>query len=170
MNKKIETSFLILFVIICGIIGAVLGVKRGMPTEKVITINARQYAFEPNVIRINRGDKITLKLLSEDVTHGFYLEGYDFDAKLRFQTPGFWMRHPSKSKEFSEEAVGGYTFTADRVGKFRYRCSIICGPMHPFMQGEMIVEPNYLFPASIGIAIGMALSCIIYFRRNRQEE
>src|SRR3989338_4227978 len=98
MNKKIEILFLISFAIICGIIGAVLGVKRGIPAKRVITIDSRQYAFEPNVIRVNQGDKITLKLLSEDVTHGLYLEGYDFDAKIRPQTPYFWMRHPSKNK------------------------------------------------------------------------
>lgn len=169
MNKKIKILFFIGFVVICGIIGAVFGTVRNAPAERVITIKARQYAFEPNVIHVDRGDRITLKLASEDVTHGFYLEGYDFDAKLRAQTPGFWMRRPSKSKEFNKEKVNSYTFTADRVGKFRYRCSIKCGAMHPFMQGEMIVEPNYLFPASVGLAIGMVLACLAYFRRKEEE-
>mgnify|MGYP001559745331 FL=1 len=160
---------LIFLVLICGLLGGLLGIKSGRPQERVFEIKARKYAFEPNVIRINRGDRITLKLSSLDVTHGLYLEAYDFDAKIRPQTPYFWIRHPSKSKTYNREPQESYTFTADRVGKFRYRCSIGCGPMHPFMQGEMIVEPNYLFPASIGLAIGMVFSSIIYFWRRKEE-
>lgn len=167
--RKIHILLLIILVIACGVIAGLLGVGRGEPQERDITIKARKYAFEPGVIRINRGDKVTLKLFSVDVTHGFYLEGYDFDAKLRPETPSFWIRRPSKSRKYDEETVESYTFVANKAGKFRYRCSIACGGMHPFMQGELIVSPNYLFPASIGLVLGMALAFIIYFWAKKGE-
>lgn len=158
----------IFLVLICGFLGGLLGARGGSPQERTFEIKARKFAFEPNVIRVNKGDKITFKLISEDVTHGFYLEGYDFDAKVRAETPGFWIRHPSKSKKYDKDRVDSYTFVANRIGKFRYRCSINCGSMHPFMQGEMIVEPNYLFPGAIGLAIGIGFACIVYFQRERE--
>lgn len=169
MNKKLQITALIIFVLICGIAGGLLGATKGTPQKRTFEIKARKYAFKPNVIRVNKGDEITLKLTSTDVTHGIYFEAYDFDAKIRPETPYFWVRHPSKDKRYGTEPVETYTFIADKVGKFRYRCSIGCGPMHPFMLGEMIVGPNYLFPASIGLAVGIALACITYFFRKKEE-
>ena len=168
MNNKFRVFLLVIVVMIFGLIGGLTVLKKGSEEDRTITVHARKYAFDPQVIRVNRGDTITLNITSTDVTHGFYLEGYDFDAKIRPETPGFWMRAPSKNKEYGEEVVESYTFTANRIGKFRYRCSIGCGPMHPFMQGEFIVRPNFLFPGSIGLAFGIAFACIIYFRKKEE--
>lgn len=135
------------------------------PQDRTFIIKARQYSFDPEVIKVNKGDKVTIKLVSEDVTHGFYLEGYDLDAKVRPENPFFWVRNPSKSKEYRE--ANEIKIVADKTGKFRYRCSITCGSMHPFMQGEMIVRPNYLFPIAIGMGIGLIIASIILFYRKR---
>ena len=157
---------LAIFVVAMGVIFGLLGVKKAPgPAKRTILIKARKYSYNPPVIRVNRGDEITLKLESEDVTHGFYIEGYDIDAKVRSETPHFWLRHPSKGQEY--EVVEEIRFIANRKGKFRYRCSITCGTFHPFMQGEFIVEPNYAYPASIGLVIGLAISCIVYFKRKK---
>lgn len=168
--KKSITIALCFSLCILGILGGFLIAKskEAPPTHREIIIVAKKYGYEPAVLRVNQGDKITLKLTSKDATHGFYLEGYDFDAKVRAEMPYFWIRHPSKSKEYDKEPVESYTFTANKTGKFRYRCSIGCGSFHPFMQGELIVEPNYLFPVSTGLAIGMLFACIIYFRRKKE--
>lgn len=133
--------------------------KSAPPQDRTFVIEARKYAFTPGVIRVNRGDRITIRLSATDVTHGFYLEGYDIDAKVRPENPTFWLRHPSKGEEGYEE-VSEIRFTAQRTGKFRYRCSITCGYMHPFMQGEMIVEPNTLYPVSMGLTVGLALALL----------
>lgn len=132
------------------------------PRERTITITARQYAYDPPVIRVNRGDTITLRLVAVDATHGFFLEGYDIDARVVPENPVFVVHHPSEPD--SEGArVEELQFTADRAGKFRYRCSITCGSMHPFMQGELVVAPNRAYPASIGLSIGLVLGMLVYF-------
>lgn len=161
--RAIRLLFLGCIVLMCGFLGGVFGVKKVSPQERNFTIKAKKYSFIPEVIRVNRGDTITLKLASEDVTHGFYIEGYDLDAKVRPEMPSFWVRHPSKEKDYGEP-VDEMIFVASKPGKFRYRCSISCGSFHPFMQGEMIVEPNYLFPVSIGLVVGLALAGIIYVK------
>lgn len=133
------------------------------PQERTITISARKYAYDPPVLRVNRGDRLHLRLVSKDVTHGFYLEGYDVDAKVRPENTGIWIRRPSKAESYQEAEE--IDFVAHRAGKFRYRCSITCGYMHPFMQGELIVAPNYLHSASLGLSLGLAVAMLLMFRR-----
>ena len=137
--------------------------RQAAPQERTFTITAHKYAYEPNILRVNRGDRIHIRLLASDVTHGFYLEGYDMDAKARPEDPTFWMRHPSTGGEY--QTVQEITFVANHPGKFRYRCSQTCGYMHPFMQGELIVRPNYLFSTSVGLSLGLMAGMLLVFRR-----
>lgn len=138
------------------------------PQARSVTITARKYGYEPSVIQVNRGDRLRIQLVAADVTHGFYLEGYDLDAKARPENPTFWLRHPSAGGD--AHAGGEYQeiqeidFVASRAGKFHYRCSITCGYMHPFMQGELIVSPNYLYSASVGLSLALAAGMLIVFR------
>ena len=133
------------------------------PQERSITITAQKYAYDPPVLQVNRGDHVRIRLVARDVTHGFYLEGYDLDAKARPDNPTFWLRHPSQGEAYEE--VQEISFVADRTGKFHYRCSITCGYMHPFMQGELIVRPNYLYSASLGLLAALAMGMLWSFRQ-----
>lgn len=141
---------------------------RAEPQQRSFTITAGKYAYDPPVIKVNRGDRITIRLVATDVTHGFYLEGYDLDAKVRPENDTFWMRRPSIHKKDEFEEVREFSFIADHTGKFRYRCSITCGYMHPFMQGEMIVRPNYLYSTSLGLSLALAVGLLVVFRRPSQ--
>ena len=134
------------------------------PQERTFTVTAHKYAYEPSVLRVNRGDTVHIRLVAKDVTHGFYVEGYDLDAKARPDDPDFWVRHPSKGKDY--EQVQEISFVANRSGKFRYRCSMTCGYMHPFMQGELVVSPNSLFSTSVGLSMGLAMGLLLMFRRS----
>lgn len=113
------------------------------PAEHDIVVTASSYAFDPPVIRVRRGDTLRLRFAATDVVHGFALEGHDLDVTI-----------PPLSREFEVErdgttkTVDELVFVADRTGKFRYRCSITCGAMHPFMTGELVVGPNRLFQTS----------------------
>ena len=153
------------FLLVGGIGGLLFGLlDRTEPRERTLTITASKYAYDPPVLRVNRGDRITVRLLATDVTHGFYLEGYDLDAKVRPENDTFWIRHPLTDGEHDWTEVKEFTFTASRTGKFRYRCSLTCGYMHPFMQGEMIVQPNYLYKASLGLSMALMLGVLVVFR------
>ncbi|MDD5542189.1 MAG: hypothetical protein PHX83_03375 [Acidobacteriia bacterium] len=136
------------------------------PQDRSITITAHKYAYDPPVLQVNRGDRIHLHLVAQDVTHGFYLEGYNLEAKMRPENDTFWVRHPSQGGDFEE--VDEVSFVASRPGKFRYRCSITCGYMHPFMQGELIVRPNHLFSTSVGLSMGLLLGMLLVFRPSSQ--
>ncbi len=116
-------------------------------------IRADQCAYDPPRIVVNQGDEVRIRLASKDVVHGFYMEGHDRDAVIYPGRLLFNVRRPSQGSIFvpKEEMV----FQAKRFGKYRYRCSVTCGTLHAFMQGEMIVEPNYPFRMGMGASMGI---------------
>ncbi|MBI4260497.1 MAG: cupredoxin domain-containing protein [Actinobacteria bacterium] len=123
-----------------------------MPSKRSFDVTARQFAFEPGILRVNRGDRVELRVRSPDVTHGLYIDGYGVDGKV---TP------------HGELVV---RFTADRPGRFALRCSRTCGVFHPFMTGQLVVEPNLLFPGSVGAAAGAAIGAVVYAARTGRRE
>ena len=164
MVKKIVIAISLLTIVIVstrlGLIAA--SFTGGEPKQVDLTIYARRYAFDPPIVKVNKGDTVSINLITRDVTHGFYLEGHDIDAKIKPEdAPEYstlFLRHPSKGDDFKE--VEAITFVANKTGKFRFRCSVTCGYMHPFMQGELIVNPNYPFWGGLGLSIGIAISTL----------
>jgi plastocyanin/ferredoxin len=126
----------------------------GLPVT--VDIEAHQYAYEPHRITVDSGDEVHLRLASTDVVHGFYLEGHDIEAEIRPGTLTVQLRHPSTGEEF--QPVEEIVFTAGRPGKYRYRCSVTCGTLHPFMQGEMIVRPNRLYHLALIATFGITFA------------
>ncbi|NIR49392.1 MAG: hypothetical protein GWN62_15515 [Aliifodinibius sp.] len=161
LNPK-SIFWFIVIMLISGVIG--MGAVRytSKPTLREITFEAEKYAYTPARLKVNLGDTLLIKLVSKDVTHGFYLEGYDFDAFARAQFPYFFVKkYDEESKKFDHETVQSYRLLMDKPGKFRYRCSVTCGSMHPFMQGELIVGPNYAYAATIGLSFGLMIASVL---------
>jgi len=144
--RKNNWVFLFILIVLVGVILLPQHNSEVESTTREITINADRYAFDSSVIRVNRGDKIFLTLNSMDVVHGFYLDGYGIQQEF---VPGI------------SEVV---EFTADREGKFRFRCSTVCGELHPFMIGEFIVQPNSPFQLSVKISGLVLILTLLYFR------
>jgi heme/copper-type cytochrome/quinol oxidase subunit 2 len=160
----------VILIIIGALSGWLLGLNHNKPVSRDILIKARQYAYDPARIEVNKGDTLHIKLVSMDVTHGFFVEGYDLDAEISANLKTFKVRHPSQGNNWRE--ADEMVFVADRIGKFRYRCSHTCGTMHPFMQGEMIVKPNTPFHAGVGGIIGFLTGMIImiYMKIRNKEQ
>lgn len=118
------------------------------PQTRTINVNARQFAFEPATLQVQRGDTVNLHFESLDAAHGLFIDGYDVNLQAE----------PGKSADV--------TFVADQPGKFKIRCSVSCGVLHPFMIGELEVEPNSPFlRASVAMLIA-AVGAFIYFRHD----
>lgn len=130
------------------LIGAALGVGWGWasptPVHRTFEMNARQFAFDPGILRANKGDRIEIHVTSSDVTHGLYVDGFGARTKI---APG---------------QTGTLVFEATKTGRFAIRCSETCGVFHPFMTGTLIVEPNLVLPGSIGAALGVAVAGLLY--------
>lgn len=134
------------------------------PRRHDITIVARQYRFEPERIEVQRGDEVRLRLGAVDTVHGFFLEGYGLEAEAQPGKLPFKVRRAGSGEVF--RPVDEIVFTADRPGKFRYRCSVTCGTLHPFMLGELVVRPNLPYLAGIGGAVGVLLATLLTLRRS----
>jgi len=113
-------------------------------TTRHITIDAARFEFAPERVHVNKGDRIVLTLTASDVVHGFYLDGYGLEQRT---VPGV-----------SQQIV----FVADKAGKFRYRCAVSCGPLHPFMIGELVVDQNTPYWRAVGLVLVMSAGMLIY--------
>ncbi len=83
-NTSVKYAAVIIFIVPFFTLGGLFLAKPSAePGEKVFNIKARQFAYEPSVIRVNKGDRVVLRLTSKDVTHGFYLDGYGIDAEIK---------------------------------------------------------------------------------------
>jgi plastocyanin len=109
------------------------------PTERLFRVEASSFEYSPAVLRANLGDRVTIQLVPMDVVHGIYIDGYDLELHA----------DPGQTAEL--------TFIADRQGTFRFRCSVTCGALHPFMIGKLQVGPNSLLWRGAGLATLAAL-------------
>ena len=118
------------------------------PQERNFRIDARRFAYSPSELVVNPGDSVTIQLVSTDVVHGLYIDGYDLSMKA---DPG---------------QTATMTFTADKRGSFRFRCNVTCGAMHPFMIGKLTVGKNEWLMRSAGLVLVAVFGVLILVKRN----
>jgi heme/copper-type cytochrome/quinol oxidase subunit 2 len=126
---------------------APLPVLSAQPRARTIDIDARLFAYEPSIIRVNRGDTVTLHLQSLDAEHGLYIDGYEVNINAE----------PGRSSQA--------TFVAQRAGAFKMRCSVTCGALHPFMIGQLRVDPDLPLARVAALTLIVTIGAVIYFWR-----
>lgn len=109
------------------------------PAEKFFEIKAKKFSYTPNIIYVNQGDLVKIRLISEDVHHGLYIDRYEVQA----------------TAYLGQE--GSLTFVADKTGRISFRCAVTCGEFHPYMVGYLAVEPNhrYFFGVLLTVILGI---------------
>jgi len=122
---------------------APLPVPQIAPQERTFRIEAGQFAYSPSELKVHAGDTVTIQLVSTDVVHGLYVDGYNVSIEA----------DPGQTKTLS--------FVADKPGSFRFRCNVTCGAMHPFMIGKLNVGTNDWLFRSIGLAM-LAIVGVIF--------
>lgn len=132
-------SWFILILAALGIAFVPLPADTAVPGTAVrhrhLRVEASSFEFRPGVIQVNPGDRVTIELVSTDVVHGLYLDGYDLQVTA----------DPGQPATLS--------FIADQRGTFRFRCATSCGALHPFMIGKLQVGSNGLLWRGIGLAV-----------------
>lgn len=94
---------------------------------RTIHIKAYQFYFEPELIIVNKGEKIKLIVEAMDIPHGFEIEGfdipgYDIETKIR---PGVPLT---------------LEFEANEEGAWEFICSVYCGFGHSTMKGLFVIR------------------------------
>ena len=120
--------------------------------ERLIEVKARKFSYTPNIIRVNKGDTVRIRLISEDVHHGMFIDGYGIKTSA----------HPGQD--------GSLKFVADKKGRFTFRCSVTCGEFHPYMTGYLVVEPNSRFFIYTLVTLGIGLGSMVLIFLKREDE
>jgi cytochrome c oxidase subunit 2 len=89
---------------------------------KMWNFDLGQAKGEPAEVRLPRGAQVTFFVTSEDVTHGFFIEGHDASLML---LPG---------------QIASATVRFNRPGTYHIICHEYCGPAHANMVAAIIVE------------------------------
>ena len=92
-----------------------------------ISMTAIRSHYEPEIVEVNKGDKIVWHLTNlertYDATHGFALPGYNITSSI----------------EAGETVT--LDFVADKVGVFSFYCTEFCSALHLEMVGYFLVKP-----------------------------
>ena len=99
--------------------------RKGKKVE-VWMLSVRSF-FAPDVIRVNKGDTVTLHVTNieqtRDELHGLAINDYNVNIVI----------DPGETKSV--------TFKADKSGVYAYYCTNFCSALHQEMQGYLLVKP-----------------------------
>ncbi len=118
--KKYLAAVAVLVVLAFGAIAPAPAGQTGAAKE--IQMTAKKYQFDPNVVTVKKGEHVKLVITALDRDHGFKLEAFGINQKLKKGDPAT------------------IEFTADKTGTFQFQCSEFCGFGHGRMKGKLIVE------------------------------
>lgn len=125
--RTLEIAAVILVLVsVVGLPAAALGyesLRHSGHDGQVITLAGTEGAWSHDTIRVRQGEKLRLRLTSNDVVHGFELKGYGIEIDEVY---------PGK--------VVVIDFVADEAGTFLFSCTILCSRQHRDMKGKLIVE------------------------------
>lgn len=130
MKRTEVLALVVVLAILAGVPAAIFGYQalRGPSTRGdevfVVARVAERGGFTPGRIVVKHGARVRLRILAEDVTHGFQLLHFGADA-------GAIKTGTTKVVEF----------TADKTGEFPFYCSVRCSPLHMALMGTLVVEP-----------------------------
>ncbi len=119
MNRLI-TCFAALLLAASTALGA-LAQDAAQAAGSEIKMAAKKYEFDPSVINVKKGDGVKLVITALDHDHGFKLEAFKINQRLKKGTPTT------------------LELTADKVGTFPFECSHFCGVGHGKMKGKLVV-------------------------------
>ncbi len=89
---------------------------------RVVPIAAKRFAFTPKEIVLKQGETVTLRLTTEDVTHGFFVKPLGIDAVVE----------PGKPTDV--------VVTPGKPGRYTTICDHFCGSGHGGMKMTIVVE------------------------------
>jgi cytochrome c oxidase subunit II len=91
-------------------------------SPRVIDITAKRFAFAPSEIHMKAGQPVMLRLVSEDVKHGFFSRPLGLDETIPAGQPI------------------DVKITPQKVGKYSIICDNFCGSGHGNMKMTIVVE------------------------------
>ncbi len=139
-------------------------VREPAPRARNVHIEAYRYGFSPSRLHASRGDRLRLTFSTRDTGQSFFLQDYDLHVAI---TPGNRMvavtrlSRPDDPPVFTDtvEIVAGLPgWRGWLVSKSQFRNHTFNGPLHGTERGELIVGPNLLLWAGLGLLAVLPLA------------
>ena len=111
-----------ILILIIALLGFSACSRQPKPETVRIQVTAHRYAFEPAVIRVRKGQDVTLEISTTDVQHGFSIKELGIEESIQKGKPAF------------------VSFTPRQIGEYNVECSVLCGPQHEQMRAKLVVE------------------------------
>ncbi len=127
MRKSFRNGFSIALVAL-GVIGVTprtWAEKEGRASAgepRIIAITAKRFEFSPKEITLQKGEPVTLRVTSADVTHGFFQRELGIDLEIE----------PGKTAEV--------TIRPQVAGSYTTICDHFCGSGHGNMKMTVVVQ------------------------------
>ncbi|MDA1292788.1 MAG: cupredoxin domain-containing protein [bacterium] len=89
---------------------------------RTVMLHSSNWKFEPSVIRLKKGENVSLHLMGIEGDHGIAIPGLGIKETM---------------------AKGGMSLVkvpTDKAGTFEFFCNVQCGSGHSDMQGTIIIE------------------------------
>jgi cytochrome c oxidase subunit 2 len=114
------------FLIVMALAGGLSGAQNeaGRKPDRVISIAAERFSFNPSKVKIKQGQLVEFVLTSDDTDHGFRIPGTGIDVAI---PPG-------------GRGEARIRFIAREKGTFPFECSRPCGAGHNLMRGTIEVD------------------------------
>ena len=117
MKKIVLISVILVLVIAAGIFGFKTFTENSIKENtREFNVKTFRFGYTPDVIEINKGDKVKINIENTDVLHGIRIPELNV-----------------KGNDILE-------FTADKTGEFIWYCTNMCGEGHKQMKGKLVVK------------------------------
>jgi heme/copper-type cytochrome/quinol oxidase subunit 2 len=103
-------------------------------------VTAKNFEFDPSVIRVKVGEKVQLKIRSLDRTHGIRIDPFP-EGRQPNTPPGLSFTYGDDCLKLKKDLTETLEFTAQALGTYAFSCCKKCGKGHGGMKGKIIVEP-----------------------------
>jgi cytochrome c oxidase subunit 2 len=107
---------------------------------RIIQVTAKNFEFEPSVIHVKEGEKIQLKVMSVDKTHGLHISPFPDGGKPN-TPPGLTFTYGDDCLKLKKDLTETVEFIAQDRGTYSFLCCKKCGTGHGRMKGQIIVDP-----------------------------
>jgi cytochrome c oxidase subunit 2 len=123
MNTRMLRKWMVSGGLAVALLAGMTGTRRAFAAEpRVVEITAKRFAFSPEQVTLKKGEPVTLRLHSEDVTHGFFMRKLKIDAEVE----------AGKTTDV--------TITPEVAGTYTTICDHFCGANHGNMKMTIVVE------------------------------
>ncbi len=149
-SRKILLFLVVLVATLTVVLVDVMMTSAQTPTQREFVVEIRQFDYNPRIINVFLGDKVTIRLRALDVSQGMWITGYDVNLQIILEEGA------------PREAIA--TFIADKPGVYRFYCSVPGGgAFNPFEIGYLVVQPNRPFFSSSTAVVVMGVAAIFLY-------